>query len=368
MKLKKFVSGFVALALAATMAAPALAHPKPSTIGNDKLVSVTKLIDGTGYGSETISLSIENGGAPIDVKNSSLTTTTAADLKISIPTSEEAGVTIAQPTTGTTTTGTLHIQLPTYTKVGTYVYKFKEAAGTTAGMTYDTADKYLVVYVYEEVDTDGNLKDTQTLKINATVLDAYSSTGAIDQNHKIDNITNKYRNGKLVVTKNVKGNAGDRDKDFLFKVTFTKTAGTTVSGSIHVDYSDNTKQDVDLSTWGTGDTLTHTFNLSHKDNATFTNIPYGVSVSVVEMVDNETEVDSTTPKNGDYDVTYTVDQGDMTKPIGDNNCTFKVTITNKSTMNPDTGIILDNAPYIALLTIVAAGTVMMLIKKRRIED
>ena len=40
-------------------------------------------------------------------------------------------------------------------------------------------------------------------------------------------------------------------------------------------------------------------------------------------------------------------------------------ITNTSTVNVNTGVILDNAPYIALLTIVAAGAVVMIMKKRR---
>ena len=45
-----------------------------------------------------------------------------------------------------------------------------------------------------------------------------------------------------------------------------------------------------------------------------------------------------------------------------------VEFINKSTVNVDTGVILDNAPYIALLTFVAAGAVFMVIKKRREEE
>ena len=42
-----------------------------------------------------------------------------------------------------------------------------------------------------------------------------------------------------------------------------------------------------------------------------------------------------------------------------------VAYTNTKGGMIDTGVILDNAPYIALLTIVAAGAVVMIMKKRR---
>ena len=64
---------------------------------------------------------------------------------------------------------------------------------------------------------------------------------------------------------------------------------------------------------------------------------------------------------GDSNGTYTVRYTTKTEK----NSNVDVTVTNTSTENVDTGVILDNAPYIALLTIVAAGAVVMIIKKRR---
>lgn len=43
-------------------------------------------------------------------------------------------------------------------------------------------------------------------------------------------------------------------------------------------------------------------------------------------------------------------------------------ITNTSTENVDTGVILDNAPYILMLAVVAGGAMMLVIKKRREEE
>lgn len=50
------------------------------------------------------------------------------------------------------------------------------------------------------------------------------------------------------------------------------------------------------------------------------------------------------------------------------NAEFATTITNSSTENVDTGVILDNAPYILMLAVVAGGAMMLVIKKRREEE
>ena len=44
------------------------------------------------------------------------------------------------------------------------------------------------------------------------------------------------------------------------------------------------------------------------------------------------------------------------------------TFENKREGTVDTGVILDNAPYILMLTVVAAGAMTLVIKKRREEE
>lgn len=368
MKLKKLFAGIVAVAMMATMAAPAFANQivvdsnKVQGNLNNGQVAIKKVITGTGYGSETIQLEVKNGGEAVGVYHSELTTEKAPT--ISIPATETNGVTISETNGGK---GTLHIKLQEYKRVGTYVYEFAEKAGSTAGMTYDTTTKWLVVNAYNDFDDVGTLK--ADLLVNAVVLnddptrtlEAGSDLSGMDGN-KIDQIDNEYNAGTYTVKKLVEGNMSDRAKKFNFLVTFKKAKDVTIPGILKknepltlnwTDSEDNTQ------------TATTPIQLSHNEDITFNNIPYGVTVSVVELDDNMGAVGNT---NGEYTVEYTDDANGVKlgsdetkgeKPSG------AATITNKSTVNVNTGVILDNAPYIALLTIVAAGAVVMIMKKRR---
>lgn len=369
MKLKKLFAGIVAVAMMATMAAPVFADDAPASSSkvqknlNGGQVAIEKVITGTGYTSETVSLNVGNGKA-VAVYHSSLDTEGAPT--ISIPTTETNGVAISETDGGK---GTLHIKLQEYKHVGTYVYEFAEKAGSTAGMTYDTKTKWLVVHAYNDTDTDGTIKDG-ALKVNAVVLDTDPQSVLSNKenkgdltsltNNKIDQITNKYEAGKYTVKKLVKGNMSDREKVFHFRVTFVKAKDATIPG---IKYDGNA---LVLDNWtaveGNPNKVftTTDIDLTHNNPKSFENIPYGVTVSVVELDDNKKVLENNT--NGEYTVSY---EKNTATEIDANNNDVKATITNTSTVNVDTGVILDNAPYIALLTIVAAGAVVMIMKKRR---
>ena len=101
--------------------------------------------------------------------------------------------------------------------------------------------------------------------------------------------------------------------------------------------------------------------MKHGQTATFANVPKDVTVVVDEMNGNDAVADDTdfTVNGNTYHVTYEHKSVTMTGEDA------TATVTNRSTTNVDTGVILDNAPYIALLTIVPAGAVVMILKKRR---
>lgn len=378
MKLKKLFAGIVAVAMMATMAIPGFAAGDapvtPSTVTNGGQVPITKVITGTGYGSETVSLAVDDNGAIYTSAHTSATAQEKANFKISIPTDDKKDATIQQPANAGTTTasGTLYIQLPEYTRVGTYVYKFHEVKGATAGMTYDDSTKYLLVNVYNNVNNDGEFDADSDLLVNAVVLKNDPTSALNNKNHtglsdlKISQINNEYNAGTYTVKKLVKGNMSDRAKKFNFRVTFEKAKGATIPG-IKVDETalnlewkvSTTNPEVEVATYDD-------FQLSHNEDKTFSNIPYGVKVSVVELTDDKGDLTNTNGKltNGEYEVTYQNNSNAVTE-INKEKANVTATIINASTVNVNTGVILDNAPYIALLTIVAAGAVVMIMKKRR---
>lgn len=346
MKLKKLFAGIVAVAMVATMGATSVfateKAPVVPTAPTDKQVSIKKVITGNGYGSETVKLELLEGGSAVLVKHSVRTTADAPKITLG----DANGVTIRE-TDGNTAEGNLHIQLPTYDRVGTYVYKFKEVAGDTVGMTYDTADKWLMVNVYNNVNTDGEFADGSALEVNAVVLNA-DPTNALNaenrnglENLKIDQIDNKYEDGTFTVTKKVKGNMSDRKKEFNFRVTFENTTGKTTIPTMKVDGVAFTSENL---TWN-GNKAEYDFTLSHGKTATFTNVPYGMKVSVVELDDNKNALTGGTDgkyTNGEYTVTYR-DASETT--IGKEHTKVDAVITNDSNVNVNTGVILDNAPY-----------------------
>ncbi len=372
MKLKKLFAGIVAVAMMATMGATSVfateKAPVVPTAPTDKQVSIKKVITGNDYGSETVKLEVEESGKAVLVKHSSYTTANAPTISVV----ETAGVTITAPTAPVTTAeGTLHIQLPTYDRVGTYVYKFHEVVGATVGMTYDTSSKWLVVNVYNDVDdTSKEIKADSNLLVNAVVLssdptDALNTDGNLNSmsEKKIDQIDNKYEAGTYTVKKLVKGNMSDRKKDFNFKVTFENTTGKTTIPTMKVDGKAFGTEGIETLTW-TANKATYEFTLKHDQTAEFTNVPYGMKVSVVELDDNKAALTGNT--NGEYTVEYNTDANGVKLGTDEGEQTSgSAIITNTSTVNVNTGVILDNAPYIALLTIVAAGAVVMIMKKRR---
>ena len=180
---------------------------------------------------------------------------------------------------------------------------------------------------------------------------------------KSGGFTNTYEQGSFTVTKKVKGNMADRDKVFNFRVTFTGIEHMT--GKIKADGTDIT-----LKTDGTYD-----FTLKHSDDVTFSNIPFGVTATVNELDESGNVIANTAgAKNDPYTVSYDNNQsvtiGSKTETDAGVkvNAEFATTIINTSTENVDTGVILDNAPYMLMLAVVAGGAMMLVIKKRREEE
>lgn len=92
-----------------------------------------------------------------------------------------------------------------------------------------------------------------------------------------------------------------------------------------------------------------TFLLKHGETIHIENLPYGVKYTVTE-----------TPAEG---YTTTMTGADGTISAADQTAEF----TNDKVGSVDTGVVLNNMPYILVLAVLAAGVAVYIIRKRR-ED
>lgn len=350
MKLKKLFAGVVAVAMMATMSFPAFATRPTPNVGSDGLVTITKKYTVTGSEekkapAETFTFTVTPGakvnGAEKTVEKSEATTipTMAAN-------SNEKTVAFTALTEDGTGTFTVDVANLNITKPGMYYYTVTETPSNTAGVDY--AAKSMIMVITAGYADDG---EDSSLSYWAALHD---STNYNDKNSKFENT---YTAGSLKVTKKVTGSLGDKDKKFNVDVTFTAPAGKTVKSTI--TYVNNGAESIAPDAWKLNTTTNQyeakvTVELAHKGSVQFNNIPKDVTYIVEEQDYSGAE----------YTATY---EGDKSGTIA--NDVKSTTITNhKGDDNIDTGVILDNAPYILMLAVVAGGAMTLVIKKRREEE
>ena len=350
MKLKKLFAGVVAAAMIATMSFPAFATRPTPNVGSDGSVTITKKYTVTGSEekkapAETFTFTVTPGakvnGAEKTVEKSEATTipTMAAN-------SNEKTVEFTALTEDGTGTFTVEVANLNITKPGMYYYTVTETPSNTAGVDY--AAKSMIMVITAGYADDG---EDSSLSYWAALHD---STNYNDKNSKFENT---YTAGSLKVTKKVTGSLGDKDKKFNVDVTFTAPAGKTVKSTI--TYVNNGAESIAPDAWKLNTTTNQyeakvTVELAHKGSVQFNNIPKDVTYIVEEQDYSGAE----------YTATY---EGDKSGTIA--NDVKSTTITNhKGDDNIDTGVILDNAPYILMLAVVAGGAMTLVIKKRREEE
>lgn len=269
--------------------------------------------------------------------------------------------------------------------IGTFVYKITEKPGTTPTTVYDV-DKATLGDLYMVVSVTHKLKDETSKEIvpndyeysvalrryNGTV--SASNVEVVSAGKKVSNtnaFTNTYGAGNSVndvtLSKTVHGSFGDLSKTFDFIVKFEKpaSAANVTYGAIVATKSDRSiiiKQgETVISAEGNADAVNleygkeYTVTMKHNQNVEFSNLPANVTYTM-------TEDGSVAGKLGDYTVTGEKTDGTM----GSENAAVEIVNTHEGT--PDMGVILDNAPYIALLAIVAIGGVALMLNKRRRDE
>ena len=350
MKVKKLLSGALALGLAMSMGLTAFAATGDTTV--KKIYKLTNA--NTTSPAETFSFSelkcykVTNAASDVTVDD------------VPTPTISSATYAAGEATADGTGTGTEEVtfSIPTdYESVGVYYYYFTETAGSTAGVDYSSQLMALVVTV-----TNDSTSTSGGFKTNIAIHQATKGNdGTITLGDKVNTITNTYSAGSLKVTKEVTGNFGDKKKAFTVFVTFTKPAGKTVSSTIkYTDGSDGSS--VAPGDWGSNGQAIVEVKLKDGQTATFTNIPYGVTYTVKEA-------DYTGDKGG-YDAAeyaYTDGTTGKTTKVIDS-AEEAATVTNNKGTTPDTGISLDSLPYIMMLAIAGVGLVVFVAKKRSMRE
>lgn len=403
MKLKKFFAGVLAAAMMLTVGATAAFATEGNNTPNDVRNSFPDMttIDLNSELELTKNYKVENGKAPFEKfefdvtyvgavkKDTNVTGEPASNWSITKEadfTKDTAGV----PTgaTGLPASGTAYkenfkiklneLNIPTG-GTGIYVYKITEKDNGTPAVSYNTdgGRLYLIVTVTHVTDDNGNIQDglynyavaLRRGDDNITAANAAKGTKVL----ATEAFHNTYGAGNSVnsveLKKTVHGNFGDLGKDFTFNVTFNKAvdknygniAFEAENGRKVYKAKDPTQTGVNELEYG----VEYVVTLKHGETIEFGNLPADVTYTMVE--NGKQDVEGTQKVDGIYTVTGEKTE-DNKGTVTASATTAKEEIVNTNQESPDMGVVLDNAPYIAMLAIVAIGGVALMLNKRRRDE
>lgn len=361
MKLKKLFAGIVAVAMMATMAMPSFAAKHdaydPNNLKDHETITVTKIYKTAGdtetaaNPEETFTLAqVGDGKVTQGIAESAPALGTITGAKFTAGSAKADGsataeITIALPTTAQ------------FGHPGVYEYELKEVTGTTAGVTYRPESDTFRLVVTVVSDDNGKL-----YRYAAVHTETAAAEGE-QEKAKTDTIENTYTAKTLTLKKYTAGNFGDKNEYFQFSLMLTGEANKTYPTEGYTINYPTTENDSRNET--TKITIGSAVNvwLKSGQEISIANLPVGVTWTATEV---GTKDENGKTMNGLYTVTVDHATGTITAVDSEGKAVKnEISFTNTHEGTVDTGVILDNAPYIALLTIVAAGAVFMVIKKRR---
>lgn len=348
---KKLTAGALALSMMFAMATPAFAVSEavPSPDGDAASVAITKTLKNVNNKEGavpdiTASMTLDNDGKAVTKPSAS------GDAQISID-----SATVADGT-GTFTVHLGNIKVP-----GIYTYGLTENAVNEAGVKQNDKHYTLTIYALNDSTASGTNK----------IGEYKFRLDEVNGQRKLGEVENSYYAGAVDITKVVEGDFANREQEFNFEVTLESalpvTSEVTIAGE-KVTFTLNT----------TTNKYVATADIKLKDGETkgIQNLPYGVTYTVKEFTTDASGNKTYAVKDNDELTVngqkYTVDFDNETGAFAyttDETGTREVTITNDAGDGEiDTGVILDNAPYMLMLAVVAGGAMMLVIKKRREEE
>lgn len=390
MKLKKFFAGVLAAAMMLTVGATSAFATTPDTISVKKdgsetdakmftesdddlvLTKTLHVVKGTAPDSMTFSFTVVKQGETTAING-------AASNAVFTATQDEPFVGPNKDYTATTTVQLATVLGNNKDKVGEYSYTITESTPAYPGVTPVDSTLTMKITVVNQLDEQ-----------KQPIANSYGYYVALYRDNKKveakDAFKNSYDSKSLTLSKTVHGALGDLSKPFTFKITFNKNHEIADATGLYKGPQLPANLDgITVTGKNAGDYLTigeeYTVTMKHGQSLTFTNLPADVEYVVKENgseagADGVTLTDTNDAGNTvKYDVTVKNANGENVG-FDSNEVTVSGSISadvttafhNTNAAEPDMGVVLDNAPYIAMLAIVAIGGVALMLNKRRRDE
>lgn len=399
MKLKKFFAGVLAAAMMLTVGATAAFATTPDTISVKKdgsetdakmftesdddlvLTKTLHVVKGTAPDSMTFSFTVVKQGETTAING-------AASNAVFTATQNEPFVGPSKDYTATTTVQLATVLGNNKDKVGEYSYTITESTPAYPGVTPVDSTLTMKITVVNQLDEQ-----------KQPIANSYGYYVALYRDNKKveakDAFKNSYDSKSLTLSKTVHGALADLNKDFTFTIKFTKDTGVDANNLYMGPQVGTLGTNVSIKPEGTATTplaantyleldKPYTVSLRHNGSLELSNLPAGIKYEVFENgseVSGSDVVLNTTNTSG-QNVKYvvTVKDADQNAVSFSNNNTVSGQINKENPANvttafhntnnaePDMGVVLDNAPYIAMLAIVAIGGVALMLNKRRRDE
>lgn len=399
MKLKKFFAGVLAAAMMLTVGATSAFATTPDTISVKKdgsetdakmftksdddlvLTKTLHVVKGTAPDSMTFSFTVVKQGETTAING-------AASNAVFTATQDEPFVGPNKDYTATTTVQLATVLGNNKDKVGEYSYTITESTPAYPGVTPVDSTLTMKITVVNQLDEQ-----------KQPIANSYGYYVALYRDNKKveakDAFKNSYDSKSLTLSKTVHGALADLNKDFTFTIKFTEDTGVDANNLYMGPQVGTLGTNVSIKPEGTATTplaantyleldKPYTVSLRHNGSLELSNLPAGIKYEVFEdgsEVSGSDVVLNTTNTSG-QSVKYvvTVKDADQNAVSFSNNNTVSGQINKENPANvttafhntnnaePDMGVVLDNAPYIALLAIVAIGGVALMLNKRRRDE